>query len=117
MTRKLLVAAVALAALGGCAEMESMMGGGSGWKDLLAGGVGGFNNVGDANWRMVDGAIVADKGVGFLVTKESFGDFELRAEFYAEADTNSGLFVRCEDPVKLTATVCYEVNIWDDRPA
>jgi hypothetical protein len=41
----------------------------------------------------------------------------MRAEFYAEADTNSGLFVRCSDPVKLTGTVCYEVNIWDDRPA
>ncbi len=111
---KLLFAAILLAALGGCAHLH---GGDSGWTNLLAGGVGGFNNVGDANWRMADGALVSDKGIGFLVTKQPYGDFEMHVEFYAETDTNSGVFIRCSDPVKLTATVCYEVNIWDIRPA
>jgi hypothetical protein len=59
---------------------------------------------------------VADKGVGFLVTKETYGDFELRAEFYAETDTNSGIFLRCQDTQKLTSDNCYEINIWDIRP-
>ena len=36
-----------------------------------------FNAVGDANWRIEDGSIVADKGSGFLVTKNSYGDFQL----------------------------------------
>src|SRR4026208_2015510 len=98
--RMMLPGAVAAAALRGRAPQNEMMhgdSGGSGWKNLLAQGVGGFNNVGDANWRMADGALVADKGVGFLVTRESYGDFEMRAEFYAEADTNSRLFVRCSE--------------------
>ena len=111
---KLLSAAILLAALGGCAHIH---GGDSGWTNLLAGGVGGFNNVGDANWRVADGALVADKGIGFLVTKQAYGDFEMRVEFYAETDTNSGVFIRCADPVKLTGATCYEVNIWDIRPA
>jgi hypothetical protein len=117
MRKALVPAAILAAALGGCAHMHDMMHGDSGWENLLASGVGGFNNVGDANWRMVDGAIVADKGTGFLVTRKEYGDFELRAEFYAETDTNSGFFVRCTEKEKLTATVCYEVNIWDIRPA
>lgn len=114
MTKKLLPAAMLMAALAGCAHMQG--GGDSGWKNLLAGGVGGFNTVGEANWRMADGALVADKGIGFLVTKEAYGDFEMRAEVYAEADTNSGFFVRCQDPAKITSALCYEVNIWDTRP-
>jgi hypothetical protein len=118
MKRTLIVPAAAmLLALGGCAQMQEMMHGGSEWRNLLANGVAGFNKVGDANWRMADGALVADKGVGFLVTRETYGDFEMRAEVYAEADTNSGFFVRCTEREKLTATVCYEVNIWDVRPA
>jgi hypothetical protein len=106
----ILSAAVLVASLGGCAYLHGdpaapASASSAGWKNLLASGVAGFNNVGDANWRMVDGALVADKGVGFLVTREAYGDFEMRAEFYAEADTNSGLFVRCQEKEKLTATV------------
>src|SRR4051812_30993353 len=75
-----------------------------------------FNKVGDANWRVEDGAVVADKGNGFLVTKEKYGDFQLRAEFWVGPDANSGIFIRATDPEKITATNAYEVNIWDDRP-
>ena len=88
-----------------------------GWTVLFDGkNLDGFNKIGDANWRIEDGAIVADKGNGFLVSKNSYGDFELRAEFWVGPDANSGIFIRCTDPEKLTATNCYEVNIWDDRP-
>jgi hypothetical protein len=75
-----------------------------------------FEKVGDANWRIEDGAVVADKGNGFLVTKNSYGDFQLRAEFWVGPDANSGIFIRATDPAKITATNAYEVNIWDDRP-
>ena len=63
-----------------------------------------------------DGAVVADKGAGFLVTKEPYKDFQLRVEFWADEDTNSGIFIRCSDPNKITAENAYEVNIYDKRP-
>ena len=75
-----------------------------------------FNKIGDANWRIEDGTAVADKGNGFLVTKNEYGDFQLRVEFWVGPDANSGIFIRSTDPQKLTATNAYEVNIWDDRP-
>ena len=31
-------------------------------------------------------------------------------------DPNRGIFIRCQDPLKLTSASCYEVNIWDIRP-
>ena len=58
----------------------------------------------------------ADKGNGFLVSKSSYGDFQIRSEFWVDSDANSGIFLRCADPQKVTAVNCYEVNIYDKRP-
>ena len=45
-----------------------------------------------------------------------FRSFVIKAEFWAESNTNSGIFIRCQDPNKITAANCYEINIWDTRP-
>ena len=113
------IVAASLAALGiqGCAHMGAGPEAGPSWKTLFDGtSLAEWNTTGDANWRIEGNTVGADKGSGFLVTKEEYGDFEIKAEFYAEADTNSGIYIRCEDRKTLTATVCYEVNIWDMRP-
>lgn len=77
-----------------------------------------WNPVGDANWTIADGAVQATEGKGgHLVSKDQFGDFELTAEFWVEsAKTNSGIFIRCQDPKAISPKGCYEVNIWDGRP-
>jgi hypothetical protein len=103
----------------GCAQMSSMYDSATGWTTLIDGdkGLDNFNRVGDANWRAEDGAIVANKGKGgHLVTKKSYKDFQIKAEFYAESNTNSGIFIRISDPNKPAAATAYEVNIWDTRP-
>ncbi|MEA3194481.1 MAG: hypothetical protein QOD26_2814 [Betaproteobacteria bacterium] len=93
---------------------------GGGWTTLVDGdkGLENFNRLGDANWRAEGGAIVADKAKdnSYLVTKDSYKDFQIRAEFYAEKDTNSGIFLRAQDPKKIGANSAYEVNIYDLRP-
>ena len=71
-----------------------------------------------ANWSLdgSDGSVMADMGAeGHLVTESSFGDFELVIEFWAEPATNSGVYIRCSDPLDITAQKCYEVNISDMR--
>ncbi len=89
----------------------------TGWVTLFDGkNLDGFNKIGDANWRVEDGMIVADKGNGFLVTKNEYKDYQIRAEFWVETDSNSGIFIRCTNPEKVGADTCYEVNIWDARP-
>jgi hypothetical protein len=88
-----------------------------GWTALFNGrSLEGWDRLGDANWRTEDGAIVADRGNGFLVSRDSFGDFVLRTEFYADTSTNSGIFIRATDPTRISAANSYEVNIWDERP-
>jgi hypothetical protein len=75
-----------------------------------------WNVVGDANWTVVDGAVQADKGSGFLVTPTAYGDVQITAEIWASDDANSGVFIRCSDPKQIAATNAYEVNIFDKRP-
>jgi hypothetical protein len=118
MTRSPFAAVVALVALlASCAQLRGTSG--SNWETLIDGeaGLDNWNRVGDANWRVESGAIVADRGKpGFLVSKASYQDFEIRAEFYAEPDTNSGVYLRCADAKKIANDSCYEANIWDTRP-
>jgi len=75
-----------------------------------------FNPIGDANWQLMDGVVQANKGTGFLVTKSSYTDFQLKVEFWVDDDANSGVFIRCENPQMITAMNAYEVNIFDKRP-
>ena len=100
----------------GCADMPGQD---AGWITLIDGasGLDNWNRVGDANWRSEGGAIVADKGKGgHLVSKNSYKDFMIRAEFWADHNTNSGIFIRISDPNKPGAKSGYEVNIYDQRP-
>jgi hypothetical protein len=115
--KTLLVTAVALA-LSACSSMPSWMPG-SGWTTLIDGdkGLENFERVGDANWRAQDGAIVADRGKGgFLMSKNSYADYQLRIEFWADPSANSGIYMRCSDPKNLNDKSCYEANIFDQRP-
>jgi hypothetical protein len=91
--------------------------GAGGWTVLLAGTtLKGWNVVGDANWAVVEGAVQADKGTGFLVTPASYRDFQITLEFWVSDDANSGVFLRCSDPKTINQMNAYEVNIFDKRP-
>ena len=68
------------------------------------------------DWLIDAGALVADKGKGHLVTKNSYKNFQINAEFWADEEANSGIFIRCKDPTAIGARTCYEVNIFDKRP-
>ena len=94
---------------------------GEGWVTLLdSKTMGDWNQVGESNWRLEDGAVVADKKTSkdpaYLVSKNSYKDFQVYAEFWASDDANSGIFLRCQDPTKIGDRSCYEVNIFDTRP-
>ncbi len=106
-------------ALSGCATQPSGQAG-AGWITLLDGtsGQDNWNRVGEANWRVVDGIVQADAGkaAGYLVTKNAYKDFVIRVEFWASDDANSGIYMRCQDPNKITDKSCYEANIFDQRP-
>ena len=115
---KRLTVVTAAILLSACSSMPSWMPG-SGWTTLIDGekGLENFERVGDVNWRAEGGAIVGDKGKGgFLLSKNSYKDFALRIEFWADDSANSGIYMRCAEPKNLTDKTCYEANIFDQRP-
>lgn len=72
---------------------------------------------GDAKWEFANGEIYGSllKGTGFIMTKDTYKDFELELEFYPDETINSGVFVRCKN-YELSYEDCYEINIWDYHP-
>jgi hypothetical protein len=94
-----------------------------GWITLFDGkNLDHWQGDGTANFQIANGSIMAvdkkdPKAVASnLVSKESFKDFELRAEFWVSPDANSGIYIRCTDPGKVNSKSAYEVNIFDTRP-
>ena len=88
----------------------------AGWTTLFDGStLDGWNQIGDADWELADGAVQADGGAGFLVTPESYGDFEMVVQYWVDEPANSGIFIRCADPESVNDRNSYEVNIYDTR--
>lgn len=88
------------------------------FKPLFDGkSIDGWSRLGDANWSIADGVLSADKGgMSFLISKDSYGDFDLRADIWVSADANSGIFIRCSNRAEISSMNAYEVNIFDTRP-
>ena len=107
--KRLSIIALALFALSAQAKSD--------WVTLFNGkDLNNFNQVGTANWHIVDGVVQANMGAGHLVSKESYTDFEIKVEFYAGPKSNSGVYMRCLDGSKITDKTCYEANVFDNRP-
>jgi hypothetical protein len=110
-------AAITALTLTGCASH----GPNAGFTPLLgsAQGLGAFERVAEANWTLVDGVLAADQGgkvPAYLVTRESYQDFVIRAEVWVSDDANSGIFFRCAEPKNINDKTCYEANFFDQRP-
>jgi hypothetical protein len=84
------------------------------WSTIFDGSdLDGWNVIGDGTWTLVDGAVEGDGEAGFLVTAESYSDFQLTFEFWIGEDSNSGVYIRCSNPNEVGIDTAYEVNIAD----
>jgi Domain of Unknown Function (DUF1080) len=86
--------------------------------DVLANGLNGLDKRGDANWNFASGILEANAGSApsLMITREDYKDFELTLDVFVSVEHNSGVFIRCSDRANITATNCYEINIFDKRP-
>lgn len=74
-----------------------------------------WNPVGNANWEVSSDLMRANSGNGFLVSTQTYTDFEISLDFRSGQNSNSGIFIRCADPVNISDKTCYEINIFDHR--
>jgi hypothetical protein len=119
---KVLAITAAVAIIGGVQLSRDAAGqSGEGWVALFDGKtLGDWDQVGESNWRVEDGAIVADKrtskDTAHLVSETKYKDFQVYVEFWSSDDANSGIYLRCQNPTTITDKSCYEANIFDQRP-
>jgi hypothetical protein len=114
MKSLVIIAAALVLAMGAGAQQRKQN---SGWIVLFNGtNLDNWNTTGNANWKLANGVVEANTGTGMLVSKNSYKDFELRAEFWVDEPANSGVYIRCTNPLDVTADNAYEVNIYDKRP-
>jgi len=73
--------------------------------------------IGDSEWSFENDQITgkSDNTIGFILTKDTFKNFELELDFQPDETINSGIFIRCQSQ-EPSASVCYEINIWDLNP-
>ena len=85
----------------------------SGWLSLFDGEtLYGWRKQGQAEWRVVEGAIHVDSGATELLRSAvQFDDFELKLEFKAPPNTNSGIFIRTKPRPTSATDGCIEINI------
>ncbi len=119
LTVALLCSAVAAVQYSGTALGQA---GGDGWTTLFDGkNLDHWDSDNTATFKIEDGAVIAtDKKdpkavASYLITKESYKDFTIRAEFWVSDDANSGIYFRCDNPKAITTKNCYEANIFDQR--
>src|SRR3977135_1837206 len=117
----LLFAAIAAVPYPGTALAQAS--GQDGWITLFDGkNLDQWQGDGTATFKIEDGSVIAtDKKdpkavAAYLVSKQSFKDFEIRAEFWVSDDANSGIFVRNTDPKNISSKTGYEVNTYDQTP-
>ena len=113
-----LLAGGSCALLVACGQPSSPPVSDDGWQVLFDGtSLAYFTVLGDANWRIEDNSAMADESTAasFLVTNDSYDNFELELEFWVNTEANSGVFFRCQNPAAIADTSCYEANIYDTR--
>ncbi|MFN3649278.1 MAG: DUF1080 domain-containing protein [Armatimonadota bacterium] len=78
----------------------------------------GWEQRGDATWRVENGTLAAvpGSGKGVLSTTTVFPSYRLKAEFWVDEAANSGVFLRCPTSGEITQQNAYEVNIYDKHP-
>ena len=70
-----------------------------------------------SGWRIEQGALVKDKPVADIVSKDEFGDFELELEWQIGAAGNSGVFYRGTEEYEHIYWSAPEYQLLDDEKA
>jgi 3-keto-disaccharide hydrolase len=67
-----------------------------------------------SGWQVVDGALTRVGGGGDIVTRETFGNFELTLEWKVDAGGNSGIFYRASEDDEAIYWTAPEMQVLDD---
>jgi serine/threonine protein kinase len=74
----------------------------------------GWQNTGDSNWTVSDGILHAEPGPrGWILTQQSFADYEFECEFRMSYGANSGVLIHADPTLSLTGVNIAEIQLLD----
>lgn len=93
-------------------QIQELPGSERAWTELFNGrDLTGWQASGQADWRVVDGALVGGGSDGVLATEASFGSFELQTYFRTSPHANGGIFYRMDERPDQPSH--YEIQIYN----
>ena len=69
--------------------------------------------VGNANWQIRREELVANQGVGMLLGKFPFADFNFQIDYWVGQGSQVSLFIHCLNPNVINRNTAYQVNLSD----
>jgi hypothetical protein len=110
ITKRLLVIGFALV---GCVHQPSSQSD-AGWITLFDGSnLDNWQANGKANWRLEDRLLQVDKGNGHMVSKDSYSDFQIRAEFWVDAERSHTVVMQRSPCTRTLGTLFPILNDWN----
>lgn len=87
----------------------------SDWGSIFNGyDLDGWQNLDDSNWRVSDNTLHAEAGPhGWLLTEQSFADYEFEFEFRMSYGANSGVLIHADPTLSLTKVNIAEIQLLD----
>jgi hypothetical protein len=87
----------------------------SGWADIFNDrDLVGWKNHGDSNWTVSAGILHAGPGPhGWLLTQQSYADYEFECEFRMTYGANSGVLIHADPALSLTGVNIAEIQLLD----
>jgi serine/threonine protein kinase len=85
------------------------------WTNLFSGhDLSGWQTVGDSKWTASDGILHAESGPkGWLLTEQSFADYEFECEFRMSYAANSGILIHADPTLSLNGVNIAEIQLLD----
>ena len=72
-----------------------------------------WNQIGNANWQIRREELVANQGVGMLLGKFPFADFNFQIDYWVGQGSQVSLFIHCLNPNVINRNTAYQVNLSD----
>lgn len=117
--RSILLASMAIAALGTyatartCAAQAILQSDGGTFKLFNGQDTSAWNQIGNANWQIRREEVVANQGIGMLLGRFPFADFNFQIDYWVGQGSQVSLFIHCTTPNVINRDTAYQVNLGD----
>ena len=96
-----------------CAAQAILLSDGGSFKLFNGQDTSAWTQIGNANWQIRREELVANQGVGMLLGRFPFADFDFQIDYWVAQGSQVSLFIHCTTPGVINRDTAYQVNLSD----